>query len=355
MEAVAFKTLVDTLPGGLLITDITSRVLYANEAVSRRTGFAVAEIIGKKPGELWGGHMPRNFYEALWHTIGTEARPFVGRFDNQPKGGERRLETLQIAPVKNISGITEYFVEIHPELSSFEAERYFHQKFLAEAGEWHRDQGAWQHFFNLLQASGQTDTGGDIFSPQANLSEYIRDELILPTQARLARRFEDTTLVRAAQEDAAAFAFLYEKYIELIRQYFFRRIGTKEEADDLAQEVFVRAFRSLPKFHVSNASYYTYLLHVAHNILIDHYRRSTKSTVWNRESLELVVEEAVLPDLETLDTLLTSLSTLERSVMLCTYRDGYRAREVAERLGKSENAVKLILSRSRRKLRSVLA
>jgi RNA polymerase sigma factor (sigma-70 family) len=77
--------------------------------------------------------------------------------------------------------------------------------------------------------------------------------------------------------------------------------------------------------------------------------------VQNHAALDEVMSEGETPDLETLDMLLSSLSAGERSVMLLTYRDGYRAREVAEKLGKTENAVKLILSRSRKKLRSVLS
>ncbi|TXH00170.1 MAG: PAS domain S-box protein, partial [Candidatus Moraniibacteriota bacterium] len=109
MTSLPLITLFDQLPGGLLVTDLTSRILYANQAVSQRTGYALPEIIGKKPGELWGGRMPRSFYDFLWQTIGREGKPFVGRFENKPKKGERRLETLQIAPIKNGGGVTEYF------------------------------------------------------------------------------------------------------------------------------------------------------------------------------------------------------------------------------------------------------
>lgn len=355
MTALTLASLFDQFPGGLLVTDLASRVLYANRSVSLRTGYAVPEIIGKKPGELWGGRMPTSFYQALWQTIGIEARPFVGRFDNQRKGGVRGWETLQIAPVKNAAGVTEYFVEFHPQFSSLQQEREFHQQFLTEAGEWHQHPSRWERFLGLLRSPVGGETVVSPRTSRASFAEFIREELVLPTQTGLARRFEDSALIRAAQEDPEAFAFLYEKYADLVRNYFFRRIASEQEAEDLAQEVFVRAFRMLPKFRITNASYYTYLLHVAHNMLVDHYRSSAKSSVWSRESLEAVAGEAFSPDFETLNTLLASLSSSERSVMLLTYRDGFKAREVAEQLGKTENAVKLILSRSRKKLRSALA
>ncbi len=356
MSASTLAVLFDQFPGGFLVTDTTSRVLYANRAVERRTGYAVAEIIGKKPGELWGGHMPRSFYAQLWHTIGIETRPFVGRFDNQPKAGVRRWETLQIAPIKNCQGITEYYVELHPELTSLAEERQFHEQFLSEAGEWHRAPGLWQRFLCLI-ARGSVESAAwlERISPEATPSQFIHEELILPTQMALARRFEDTPLIRAAQADPAVFALLYEKYLTLIRQYFCRRVASLQEAEDLTQEVFVRAFRALPHFRIANASYYTYLLHVAHNLLVDHYRSATQSSAWQPETLEAVAGMGAVPDFENLEMLLASLSPIERSAMLLTYRDGFKAWEVAERLGKTENAVKLILSRSRKKLRTALA
>lgn len=354
MTSLPLITLFDQLPGGLLVTDLASRILYANQAVSERTGYALPEIIGKKPGELWGGRMPGSFYDFLWQTIGREGKPFVGRFENKPKNGERRLETLQIAPIKNEEGVTEYFIELHPEFSSGEHARDFHQRFLAEAGEWQREPALWQGFFHFLQTSERGDVLGEALQAADSLVTVIRDELVLPLQSRFTRRYEDGALIRAAQADGVAFALLYDKYIELIRLYFVRRVGVKEEAEDLSQEVFMRAYRSLPQFRVTNASYYTYLLHIAHNSLVDYYRGQTKRLREHQVSTDLLGDEFVMPHLEILDNLLASLSSLERSVMLLTYRDGYRAREIAEKIGKTENAVKLILSRSRKKLHVAL-
>lgn len=53
----------------VVVTDPKGRVLYANHAVSTHTGFSEEECLGKKPGELWGGHMPKEFYQKMWHTI----------------------------------------------------------------------------------------------------------------------------------------------------------------------------------------------------------------------------------------------------------------------------------------------
>lgn len=355
MTTHALTRWFDGLSGGFLVTDTASRVVYANRAVEQRTGYAAAEIIGKKPGELWGGHMPRSFYAGLWQTIATEARPFVGKFQNQPKGQHRGWETLQIAPVKNVQGIIEYFVEVHPQVDSQEQEQAFHQEFLRVAGRWHREPTVWQRLLGLLESSECTAASNQLQAFRGDFAECIRAELVLPMEIGLSRRFEDAALIRSAQADLAAYAVLYEKYVGLIRHYFVRRLTSQQEAEDLTQEVFIRAFQALPQFRVTNASYYTYLLHVAHNRLVDSYRRASRVAVCSQEVLDERVDEVLKPNGETMETLLRSLTPTERAAMLLTYREGYKVREVAQELGKTENAVKLMLSRSRKKLRSVLA
>ncbi|PIT86329.1 MAG: RNA polymerase subunit sigma-24, partial [Candidatus Magasanikbacteria bacterium CG10_big_fil_rev_8_21_14_0_10_43_6] len=72
----------------------------------------------------------------------------------------------------------------------------------------------------------------------------------------------------AAQQDGAAFGALYSKYYHRIFHYFYERVlKQRGVAEDLAQETFLRAFRHVTFFEHKNASYYTYLLRIAHNVL----------------------------------------------------------------------------------------
>lgn len=180
---------------------------------------------------------------------------------------------------------------------------------------------------------------------------FVYESFILPTEKLFERRRDDALLIARAKEDPEQFSALYKKYAPSLREYFLKRLsGERVLAEDLLQETFLRAFRYLPTFRSANASYYTYLLRVAHSVLVNQFRKERYETValtGNEE--ELVVEEGrVWPDLE---TLLLNLSPLEREIMLMKYRDGLKVRAIATEVGKSENAVKLILSRTRKKLR----
>lgn len=349
MEA-QLKNLFDVLPGGFLITDATSRVVYANESVAKRSGFAVAEIIGKKPGELWGGRMPRTFYQSMWHTIRTTQKPFIGTVENKKKNGQALRETLHIAPLKNSQGHPRYFVELHPILTDNLAPAAFDFMFTDRMEHWHEDGRVWQWIVEMLAHDKTVPLS--LVERGQSVEQQIEATFVAPTQQKLARRWEDGLLMQAAKAEPAAYAALYDKYQLIIRGYFLRRLGERMLAEDLTQEVFAKAFRYLPSFRVTNASYYTYLLHIAHSILVNYYRQESRSrSSFSVESLEEVAEEVPAPASFPLDWLLTGLTATEQEVMLAVYRDGYRAKEIAQNLGKSENAVKLILSRARKKLR----
>lgn len=347
MHTTQLKTFFDALPGGFLITDTTSRVVYANESVSRRSGFAVAEIIGKKPGELWGGRMPREFYRSMWQTIGIRKQPFVGRVENRNKDGSLAEDMLHIAPLQDATGTVRYFVELHPALASREATTSFSASFRKRATHWQRDRGVWDWVIESLAGNPR-----QLSRQPCDLVLLVEKEFIVPTQKVFAERFHDALLIEKAKEHPEAFDALYRKYRSSVMGYFLRRLGDPSISEDMTQEVFARAFRYLPAFRVTNASYLTYLLHICHSILVNYYRRETaRPHILSTENLEAVGEETAADHQESMELILQSLNATERQAMLLIYRDGFRAKEVAEKLGKTENAVKLILSRSRKKLR----
>ncbi len=361
MDQASVKDTIDRLPGGLLITDAQSKVLYANAAVGRRTGFAVGEIVGRKPGELWGGRMDRAFYREMWQTIGTEGRPYSGVARNARKDGVVHKERLFITPIRDGEGETRYFAEIRPDFASQADAQAFRDEFLDVAEGLHRESDplAW-----ILRVLGRRRDGTHTVAAKpeprrglSDLASLFRELLIAPVEALFARRSEDAVLIRKAQENPQAFARLYDKYRVPVREYFARRLGYDHElAEDLAQEVFALAFRRLPDFRLANASYYTYLLHIAHNVLVDHYRRRRVETVpfpigGDFDRLLGGPNEVEGGDV---GTLLRNLTEAERKIMLMKYGEGLKAREIGAKVGKTENAVKLILSRARRKARRAL-
>lgn len=352
------KETLDLLPGGLLITDRKSRVLYASSALERRTGFSVAEIVGKKPGELWGGKMRKQFYQEMWQRIDTEHQSFVGEVQNTRKNGAKHDEHIFILPIHDESGTTRYFAEVHPELLDRESELDFAEEFLARTKDGVQDKQFFTWMFQRLCKKNDDSLTSlyQHFSLEAfhDGASFLQAELVGPTEDIFSNRREDAVLIALAQENGEFFGEVYTRYAGIICEYFSRRLfGNTILSEDLTQEVFVRAFRALPSFRMANASYTTYLIRIAHNVLVNYYRQNRTSFVPLSGQEESVVTEAPIVPLG-LETLLQGLTVIEQQVMLGKYRDGLKIRAIAERLGKTENAVKLILSRTRKKLKKSL-
>ncbi len=178
----------------------------------------------------------------------------------------------------------------------------------------------------------------------------------------MATRITDTTrtppidqddIIARAQRNPRLFGNVYEKYFRQVYHYCLFRVSRRSDvAEDLAQETFLHAFVRLPSFQLRGYSYLTYLLRIAHNLLSNHYRR--KETL----PIEFVTEipaESIEPIdgrliSQTVHQALSSLASPEREALLMHYGADMSMRQIGATLGKSENAVKLMVSRVRRKL-----
>ena len=165
---------------------------------------------------------------------------------------------------------------------------------------------------------------------------------------------EDKDAIVASRKDRNEFAFLYEKYVDTIFNYFWYRVGhDRDVAEDLTQETFVRAYKHLDKFQMRKTSYASYLLTIAHNLLVNYYRSPKPISI---EATGVDVPEEIWSDIETKDNLrsiwraIQQLPTKERDILYLKYQKGYKVKDIAKIVGKSENAVKLTLSRARKKL-----
>ena len=104
----------DYVQDHVIVTDPRANILYANKAVKKVTGFSPEEIIGKNPGDLWGGNMPEEFYQKMWHTIKVNKKPFVGKVKNKTKDGAWYWQELRISPILDENGEVKYFIGIEP-------------------------------------------------------------------------------------------------------------------------------------------------------------------------------------------------------------------------------------------------
>jgi len=115
----------------------------------------------------------------------------------------------------------------------------------------------------------------------------------------------------------------------------------------------MKAFMHLDSYRLTNASYKTYLFRIAHNLLVNYYRDSynQKHKYKAFDQVHNIVHET---DKHFLWEHMRVLSEVHQHVLRMKYYYGYSVREIAQAIGKSENAIKLHLSRARKQLKEHL-
>jgi RNA polymerase sigma-70 factor, ECF subfamily len=103
-------------------------------------------------------------------------------------------------------------------------------------------------------------------------------------------REKEKELVLKAGSSMDAFAELYEHYVDGIYGYVYRRVGNASDAEDITARTFEKALGGIGDFKWKGASFCSWLVRIAANSVVDHYRREGKA--------KMVDLEEVLPQLE---------------------------------------------------------
>lgn len=190
----------------------------------------------------------------------------------------------------------------------------------------------------------------------------------------LLQRVSDTELVRRAQvrqgsmdAGAAAIGEIYDRYHERIFRYLWARTSEKQLASDLTAEVFLRMITNLHQYDVPvsqspEAPFQAWLYSIAHNLLVDHYRKDSRRQEQTLDEIEHLVEEhsgvaqAVEQRLlfEQVQSALQLLSPEVQDVLVLRFLVGLSLQEVAQVLNKTLASVKITQHRGLEKLRALL-
>lgn len=152
------------------------------------------------------------------------------------------------------------------------------------------------------------------------------------------------------------FAEIYDACVWDVYGFVAYRVGDRADAEDLTQQTFERALRAWPRFDPVRAAPKTWLLAIARNIVIDHYRARRAEEPLD----ELGRDEPYADAAETLGldpdlaTALAQLSPRDREVVALRFGGDLTGPEIADELGLSLANVQQILSRSLRRLRTTL-
>jgi RNA polymerase sigma-70 factor (ECF subfamily) len=160
----------------------------------------------------------------------------------------------------------------------------------------------------------------------------------------------------AARGDAGAFDRVYAAHVRAVRS-LARRAVPIEDVEDVAQEIFTRAWQKLGTFR-GDAAFGTWLRRVAINVITDYYRSNRSRSM--RSDITLVLATAGhfnQPPVEMWDVhrALADLPVKQRTLVTLYYVHGYRLREIAKHLGLRGGTAKSRLCLARQSLRARLA
>ena len=163
-------------------------------------------------------------------------------------------------------------------------------------------------------------------------------------------------LVEAAQKDPRRFGELYENNFERVYAYIARRVGNREEAQDLTAEVFHQALANLARYEWRGLPFAAWLLRIASNAIADSWKSKAREQ-GNSSSDELLSHHIDMEDVEQrakLFRLVTTLPTDQRRVIEMRFAQEKSIREIATELGRTGGAVKQLQFRGLETLRDQL-
>jgi RNA polymerase sigma-70 factor (ECF subfamily) len=171
---------------------------------------------------------------------------------------------------------------------------------------------------------------------------------------------EPYLVAQALSGDTASFGKLYERYLDEIYQFVFYRVKSHQEAEDLSEAVFFKAWQALDENPPREVPFRVWLYRIARNTVIDHYRTRKEQV-----DLEVVMQvpsftdgpEAVVARQEMVEELKDKLYQLNedhQEVLTCRFVMGLSHTETAMVMSRSEQAVRALQYRAIVALRNLL-
>lgn len=182
---------------------------------------------------------------------------------------------------------------------------------------------------------------------------------------------EATLIAKSQQGDVEAFGELVSIYEKQVYTVAYRFMGNPEDASDLTQEAFVRAFRAISRFR-GEASFKTWIYHIVANVCRDELRKRKKQAVVSLDA-PIVTDDGYIareqedwslaPERvydsielqETIQQLLNQLIPEYRQVLVLREIQGFTYEEIANILECSLGTVKSRINRARKALRDLIA
>ena len=161
---------------------------------------------------------------------------------------------------------------------------------------------------------------------------------------------EEKVVQRAQKNDPNAFAELYDEYFDKIYRYIALKIGDREEAEDMTQQVFLKAYQSISSFKWKGVPFSAWLYRIAHNLIVDYLRKNTKRPDTLPDEVEVTDNTSKSPeelvekrmDIEQVMEAARHLTEAQREVISLRFAGEMPIAQVAKVMGKSQGAIKAL-------------
>ncbi len=166
-----------------------------------------------------------------------------------------------------------------------------------------------------------------------------------------------------AKKDPQAFGRLYDRYVERIYRYGFRRLGTHAEAQDLTSQSFQRALEALPRYQQTSAPFGAWLYRIAANLVADRWKERGRVGSLDAGFAEAgpidraadpLAEFLAAEELSALWQMVDRLPPQQKRGLVLRFGQGLSNQEVSRIINRSETATKQLVYRSVVALRAKL-
>jgi RNA polymerase sigma-70 factor (ECF subfamily) len=170
-------------------------------------------------------------------------------------------------------------------------------------------------------------------------------------------------VVEAAQAgDLDALASLYDTHINQVYRYALARLGNVHDAEDVAEEIFLKMLNGLPKYQVRKVPFAAWLMRIAHNEVVSFARRSVRRAndtdlpeeIVDRGDSDPAEHAERTLALEDLRKAVALLPEAQREVITLRFAAGLSVADTARALGKQENNVKVLQHKGMQRLQTLM-
>ncbi len=170
----------------------------------------------------------------------------------------------------------------------------------------------------------------------------------------------DLLIQRAKKGEAEAFGRLYDMHVDRVYRHIYYRVSCIADAEDLTQEVFLRAWKAIGRYKKTGSPFLAWLMTISHNLIVDSYRRKKDDTYldddyWVADSSPTPEKALEIEfDQKRVRRAILKLPGDQQQIILMRFIEGFPYPDIAASLGKSEGAIRVSQHRALARLRHIL-